>query len=160
MEKKLPVILSIISICLSVACIVLILLGRPKEPQPQQDQPAPAAQGQEQGQDENSGTQYVLYVGTNDKDTYAPKYTQEEAKTIVDQVCLKYFEGYTLQEAIGSWTDETGTPTHEYTIVCYFDGADEETVHKAADELLVALNQNTILIESSTMHMEYYSGQN
>lgn len=104
--------------------------------------------------------QYVMYIGTNDKDTYAPKYSEDEARDIVDKVCLKYFEGYTLQEAIGSWTDEKSNITHEYTLVCYFDDTDKETVHKAADELLEKLNQNTILIEEDEIQMEYYSGGN
>ena len=47
--------------------------------------------------------------------------------------------------------------THEYTIVCYFDGADKETVYTAADEIIEALNQNTILIEENEIRMEYYS---
>lgn len=108
---------------------------------------------------DNEIVQYVMYVGTNDKETYAPKYTEQEAKDIVDNICLKYFEGYTLQEATGSWIDEKSNVTHEYTIVCYFDGADKETVYKAADEIIVALNQNTLLIESSTINMDYYSGK-
>ena len=108
---------------------------------------------------DNEIVQYVMYIGTNDKDTYAPKYTEQEAKDIVDNICLKYFEGYTLQEATGCWIDEKSNVTHEYTIVCYFDGADKETVYKAADEIIVALNQNTLLIESSTVNMDYYSGK-
>ena len=108
---------------------------------------------------EESGTkQYVMYVGTNDKDTYKPEISAEEAKEIVDNVCLKYFPyGYTLQEATGAWTDEKNNITHEYTLVCYFDGADVQTVHKAADELIVKLNQNSVLIESDTIDVEYYS---
>ena len=108
---------------------------------------------------DNEIVQYVMYIGTNDKETYAPKYTEQEAKDIVDNICLKYFEGYTLQEATGSWIDEKSNVTHEYTIVCYCDGADKETVYKAADEIIVALNQNTLLIESSTINMDYYSGK-
>ena len=96
--------------------------------------------------------------GTNDKDTYKPEHTNEEAMNIVDQICLKYFDGYTLQDATGSWTDETGTPTHEYTLVCYFDAADEATVYAAADEIIKELNQNTVLIEKTEIEMEYYSG--
>ena len=107
---------------------------------------------------EETATQYVMYVGTNDKDTYKPEHTNEEAMNIVDQICLKYFDGYTLQEATGSWTDETGTPTHEYTLVCYFDAADEKTVYKAADEIIKELNQNTVLIEKAEIEMNYYSG--
>ena len=85
--------------------------------------------------------------------------TQEEARNIVDTVCLKYFEGYTLQDAIGAWTDETGTVTHEYTLVCFFDGADKATVYKAADDVIKALNQNTVLIEENEITMDYYGGK-
>ena len=108
--------------------------------------------------EDDSIDQYVMYIGTNDKDTYKPEHTQEEALQIVDEICLKYFDGYTLQEATGSWTDETGTPTHEYTLVCYFDAADEKTVYKAADEIIKELNQNTVLIEKAEIEMDYYSG--
>ena len=97
-----------------------------------------------------------MYVGTNDKDTYQPEHSQEEAREIVDQVCLKYLEGYTLQEATGAWTDETGQITHEYTLVCYFDDADKATVYRAADEVIEALNQNTVLIEEDEISIEFY----
>ena len=108
---------------------------------------------------DSTSTQYVMYVGTNDKDTYAPMHTEEEAREIVDSICLKNFEGYTLQEATGSWVDEKNNVTHEYTIVCYFDDADRETVYRTADELIEALNQNTILIEENEIKMDYYGGQ-
>ncbi len=103
-------------------------------------------------------TQYVMYVGTNDKDTNLPKYSQETAREIVDKICLEYFEGYTLQEATGAWTDENKQVTHEYTIVCYFDDTDRDTVNLAADEIMKALNQQTVLIEQDSIKMEYYSG--
>ena len=98
-----------------------------------------------------------MYVGTNDKDTYKLEHTKDEALKIVDDICLKYFDGYTLQEATGSWLDENNHTTHEYTIVCYFDGVDREDVYHAADDIIVALNQNTILIEESNVKIEYYS---
>ena len=156
MSKKMPVIVSIISLCVSITCLVLFFaLSKPQ----QNAKPQGTKLQDTQLADQGLTTQYVMYVGTNDKDTYAPKYSQEEAKKIVDDICLKHFEGYTLQEATGSWVDETGTKTHEYTIVCYFDGADEKTVHEAADEIIKALNQNTLLIESTSLKAEYYSGK-
>ena len=106
----------------------------------------------------DTSVQYVMYVGTNDKDTYQPEHTNEEARDIVDQVCLKYFDGYTLQEATGSWTDEKNRVTHEYTLVCYFDYADKEKVYAAADELREKLNQNTILIEQDQIRLDFYGG--
>lgn len=109
---------------------------------------------------DDSVIQYVMYVGTNDKDTYQPKHTHEEAHAIVDEVCLKYFpDGYTLQEATGAWTDEKNNITHEYTLVCYFDGAERDTVYKAADDIIAALNQNSVLIEMDTINIDFYSGK-
>ena len=142
---SLTMVLAVLSLCCSVACLAL-LLTRPWEAKSQAATP-------------NTSTQYVMYVGTNDKDTYQPEHSQEEARNIVDTVCLKYFEGYTLQEATGAWTDETGKITHEYTLVCYFDDADKATVYQAADEVIRALNQNTVLIEENQIAMEYYGGK-
>lgn len=137
-------ILSIISLLCSAACLVVLLSngGAAK----------PSA-------DTGKSTQYIMYVGTNDKDSYQPEHSQEEARDIVDAVCLKYFEGYTLQDATGAWTDETGSITHEYTLVCYFDDADKATVYQAADEVIQALNQNTVLIEEDEIAIEYYGGK-
>ncbi len=139
-----PTILSILSLCFSAVCLVLLLTGTGARKLPAE---------------QNNDVQYVMYVGTNDKDTYQPEHSQEEARDIVDRVCLKYFEGYTLQDATGAWTDETGEITHEYTLVCYFDGADKETVYRAADEVIEALNQNTVLIEKDEITTEYYGGR-
>ena len=137
----LAIVLSVVSLCVSLSCAVLLL----------SQSAAPA--------EKEKNIQYVMYVGTNDKDTYQPEHTQEEARDIVDQVCLRHFEGYTLQEATGAWTDETGRITHEYTLVCYFDGADKETVYRAADEVIRELNQNTVLIEEDEISVEYYGGR-
>ena len=99
-----------------------------------------------------------MYVGTNDKDTYEQIISTDDAKNIIDEICGKYIGGYTFQDATGSWVDDTGTPAHENTIVCYFDDVDGETVHKIADEVISALNQNAVLIEKSKVEMEYYYG--
>ena len=119
-----------------------------------------SADDSSEAEEDDGIEQYVMYIGTNDKDTYKPEHTKEEALKIVDEICLKYFDGYTLQDATGSWKDEKDVITHEYTIVCYFDGADRETVCKAADDVIAALNQNTVLIESDDIRMEYYSSGN
>lgn len=132
------VIIAAVSLCCSAVCLFLTL-------------------NQNKSADTGDSVQYVMYVGTNDKDTYEPKYTEKEARDIVDGVCLKYFDGYTLQEATGAWTDEKDNITHEYTLVCYFDGADRDTVYKAADDVIDALNQNSVLIEENSIKMDYYS---
>ena len=107
----------------------------------------------------NVKEQYVMYIGTNDKNTYKQEIPTDEAKKIVDEICLKHFDGYTIQDAVGSWKDETGKSTHENTIVCYFDYADKNEVYEVADEIVKKLNQNTVLIETDRVKIEYYSGQ-
>ncbi len=147
MSKKvstIAIIIAIASLCCSVLTLGTVLRGS----------------GDPEKKETEKVKQYVMYVGTNDKDTYQPKHTNEEAKDIVDEICLKYFEGYTLQEATGSWVDEKNNATHEYTLVCYFDDADRDTVYKAADEVIKVLNQNTVLIEVNETEIEYYGGQN
>ncbi|MBO6229583.1 MAG: DUF3574 domain-containing protein [Ruminiclostridium sp.] len=142
------IIISLVSLCCSVVCLCVAF-----------NTISSTAVSASSEASEGSSMQYVMYVGTNDKDTYRLEMTEEEAKNIVDEVCLKYFEGYTLQEATGAWTDEKKNITHEYTLVCYFDGADKETVYKAADELIEKLNQNSVLIEEDKINIEYYSGK-
>jgi hypothetical protein len=147
MSKKvstIAIIIAIASLCCSVLTLGTVLRGS----------------GEPEKKETEKVKQYVMYVGTNDKDTYQPKHTNEEAKDIVDEICLKYFEGYTLQEATGSWVDEKNNATHEYTLVCYFDDADRDTVYKAADEVIKVLNQNTVLIEVNETEIDYYGGQN
>ena len=143
MSKKtgiIAIIISIVSLCVSCVSVGVLV----------QDNT---------GQGGSESIQYVMYVGTNDKDTYQPEHSEEEAREIVDQICLRYFDGYTLQDATGSWTDEKNNITHEYTLVCYFDGAKKETVYQAADEIIKELNQNTVLIEEDAIQTEYYSGK-
>ena len=60
---------------------------------------------------------YVLYVGTTDKDTYQMEMSEEEARQKVNDILIKHFGGYTLQEAGGFWKDDDGNSTSEYTLV-------------------------------------------
>lgn len=134
-------ILLILNICATIV-IGILALGRNTD--------APA----------DGTSQFVMYVGTNDKDTYEQIIPTDEAKDIIDRICFKYLEGYTIQDATGSWVDDQGLATHENTIVCYFDDADRDTVYKVADEIIAALNQNSVLIENDTIQIDFYSGAN
>ena len=62
--------------------------------------------------------QYVLYLGTNDKDTNPPVFTQAEALEKVKDILLRHFGGYTIQEAHGGWIDND-IEYQEYTLVIY-----------------------------------------
>ena len=104
--------------------------------------------------------QYVMYLGTNDKDTCEPFGTPEEAKAKVDEVLTKHFEGFTIQDAVGGWTNENGTVDHEYTVVIFLSDTTIEKVHAAADDLIRTFNQSSVLIQANETRTEFYSGRN
>ena len=106
----------------------------------------------------NATVHYTLYIGTNDKDTYKQEIPTDEAKHIVDEICTKYVNGFTVQDSIGTWNDENNIITHENTIMCYLDDIDEETLHRICDEIRSALNQNTVLIQKEYTALDFYDG--
>lgn len=104
-------------------------------------------------------SKYTLYIGLNDKDEYNQLISTEEAKEIVDAICLQYVDGYTVMEAKGAWADEKDILTQENTLVYYFREADEASLREIMNEVIEVLNQNTILLEKQTVGYTYYSGE-
>ncbi len=102
---------------------------------------------------------YVLHIGLNDKDTYSQLISAEEAKEMVNGICTKYVDGYTVMEANGGWVDETGTLAEEKSLVYTFSNAEETDVVSIMNEVLTALNQNSILVERQDISYAYYSGK-
>ena len=140
MSKKTTVaaiILSIAAICLSIVALCFSFTQRKTEVK---------------------DIQYVVYLGTNDKDTYEPFGTPDEAKAKVDEVLTRHFEGFTIQEANGGWTNENGTVDHEYTVVILLSDTTLEKVHAAADDLIREFNQSSVLIQANETTTEFYSG--
>ncbi|MBQ6375039.1 MAG: 5'-methylthioadenosine/adenosylhomocysteine nucleosidase [Clostridia bacterium] len=107
---------------------------------------------------DDGDTQYVLYLGTNDKDTNKPVFTQSEAMEKAKEILIRHFGGYTLQEAHGGWMDE-GTLYQEYTLVIYLSDTTEDAVHTAADELVEAFHQSSVLIQANPTKTEFYAGK-
>ena len=104
--------------------------------------------------------EYTMYVGTNDKATYQLEMTRQEARDIVHNRMMDHFpNGFTLYEADGVWRDDQNVVTLEYTLVCIVETEKRDEVYKVADELLVALNQSTILIVANAVHsVDFYTG--
>ena len=103
--------------------------------------------------------QYVVYLGTNHKDTNEPVFTNHsEAKLLADTVLVKYFPGFTIQEADGGWLED-GLISHEYTLVIYLSDTNLNQVHKACSELLESFHQSSVLIQANETKTEFYSGK-
>ena len=141
MQKKLTIVTLIIAlaaICLSVVCLV--------KPPAQPAQPT-------------KDIQYVLYLGTNDKDTNAPVYPESEAIEKAKEILVKHFGGYTIQTAHGGWVGDNDTLYQEFTIVMYLSDTDLDAVHAAADEMVDTFHQSSVLIQENETKTEFYSGK-
>lgn len=101
--------------------------------------------------------QYVLYLGTNDKDTNEPVFTHEKAKEELIKILIDHFGGYTISEANGGWIDGDITYT-EYTLVIYLSDTTLDEVHSAAKVMINVFHQSSILIQANKTSTEFYGG--
>lgn len=146
MNKKTGMIALVLSaLALILACAALFVASGSRAAAPAA--PAPA----------EGDIQYVLYLGTNDKDSNEPVFTPEEAKEQAKKILVDHFGGYTIQEASGGWLDGE-TMYQEYTLVIYLSDTDLEQVHAAADEMIRVFRQSSVLIQANRTMTEFYSG--
>jgi len=101
---------------------------------------------------------HVLYIGLNDRYTYAQIIPTEEAIEIVTAIAATYVSGWTMGLATGGWVDENGVLTQETSLVWTFIDACESEIIAIMEAALVALNQNSILVERSGISYVFYSG--
>lgn len=103
--------------------------------------------------------QYVMYVGTNDKDSNEPVCSLEEAKVRAADILVEHFGGYTIQEANGGWR-EGDTLYQENTLVIFLSDTTLDAVHAAAEDMIQAFHQSSILIQANETSTEFYSSGN
>ena len=106
--------------------------------------------------DNSSSIQYIMYLGTNHKDTNKPVFTQAEAMEKAKEILVRHFGGFTIQEANGGWVDDDML-YQEYTLVIYLNDTTEDAVHAAADELVEVFHQSSVLIQAVPVQAEFYS---
>ncbi len=100
--------------------------------------------------------QYVLFLGTNDKDTNKPVFTQAEAREKAKEILVRHFGGYTMQEAEGGWIGDDGALCQEYTLVISLSDTTADEVHAAADELAEVFNQSSVLTQTNPTQTDFY----
>lgn len=145
MSKKIGIIVAVIAaIALCLSAVNLYLTLNPAQPNTQEDK---------------QDVQYVLYLGTNDKDTNKPVFEPDEAKAKAEEILIEHFGGYTIQEANGGWEDN-GTRYEEYTLVIYLSDTTIKDVHAAADDMIRVFNQSSVLIQENKTTTEFYSAGN
>ena len=143
MSKKLSTITLILSILAILLSVVSLATGH---------------QSAESKAASEADVQYVLYLGTNDKDTNEPVFTSDEAKEEAETILIEHFGGYTIQEANGGWID--GDKLYqEYTLVIYLSDTDLDAVHAACDDLVRVFHQSSVLIQANETTTEFYAGK-
>ena len=140
MKNKFSVIISVIALCVALACLACCIVMICKDCKSGKD------------------VQYVLYLGTNGKDTNQPVFEPEEAKDVLKDILIEYMGGYTIQEANGGWIGEDGTEFKEYTLVIYLSDTDLDKVHKLCDRLIEVFDQSSVLIQANRTTTEFYAG--
>ncbi len=103
-------------------------------------------------------TKYTLYIGLNDGDTGIQKHTTAQARDMLNDIAVKYIDGYTVYEADGYWKED-GSTFNEHTLVCVMIDVPEQSVKSIMNETLKALNQHSILLEISEIKNTFYSGE-
>ena len=101
--------------------------------------------------------QYVLYLGTNDKDSNEPVFTKDKAKEELQKILIDHFGGYTISEANGGWQDGE-VLYQEYTLIIYLSDTTIEDVHSACCDMINTFHQSSILIQTNKTTTEFYSG--
>lgn len=107
----------------------------------------------------NPTEKYTIYIGLNDKDTYEQIISTEDGIRMVNGICSRYVDGYTMQTAKGGWMDEKKILTEENTLIYSFYGATDEEIMQIMDDVLKELNQNSILITYGQENSAYYYGR-
>jgi len=155
MNKKFIIILviSLLALCLSVFSFMISLKTGDKVRENETNKGQVVEES-----DTSEDIQYVLYLGTNDKDSNEPVFDEEESKEKLKEILLDHFGGYTIQEANGGWKDGD-TVYEEYTLVIYLSDTNIDEVHKACDEMLDVFHQSSVLIQSNKTTTEFYSAE-
>ena len=137
--SRIAAVLAALALCISIVSLVISLGGRT-------------------GSSAEGDIQYVLYLGTNDKDTNEPVFAPEEAKQVLKKMLISRMGGYTIQEANGGWIGDDGTEYQEYTLVIYLSDTNLKDVHALCDELIVTFRQSSVLIQMNETTTEFYAG--
>ena len=102
---------------------------------------------------------YVLVLGTSDKDTGKPVFTQAEALEKAREILKAHFASYTIREAYGVSSGDGNAQREAYTLVICLPETTEDAVYAAADELIAAFNQSAVQIQKTQTATESYSAQ-
>lgn len=104
-----------------------------------------------------SGDEHSIIVGLATKD-YSRRFKISEARDIINGICLKHVGGYiSTREAEGGYNgvDSIGS---EHILIYTEYGATDAQIRSIADDIIISLDQESLLIEKNKMTRYYYYG--
>ncbi len=77
----------------------------------------------------------------------------------MNEICMKYVDGYTVSVVEGFYRDDAGSEAREVSLVYVFLDTPIESLKKIMDEALVKFNQSSILLDETKGRSTFYSGK-
>ena len=112
------------------------------------------------GEDMHLQEVYRLFIGLNDVDNNDEVMALNEARALVDDICLRHGCGFTSFSARGGWIDSNKNEIRERTLEYMISFATEEQITAIMDEVMDVLGQTSILVERHmSMQRFYYKKQ-
>ena len=102
-------------------------------------------------------TRYTLTIGLFDKDTKKQKISSDMAIRIVSDIVVSIIGYGTIHQGNGIYTHNDGSIVVEPSLVYFVDGEKEEEskINTLAWSIKKALNQESIMLEETTVKMEF-----
>ena len=107
-----------------------------------------------------NGYKVTFYIGLNDREKYVQLISSDDAENILQNILLKYIEGFTILKSKGVWHDgKQITFENGFIIIVYFDISDREFLEEYAsfisEEITEKLNQSSVLVEFTPINSKF-----
>lgn len=98
----------------------------------------------------------TMFVGLNDQISHQQEISTLDAFKIVSNIFREVTGGATITEGTGVYTHDDGSLVVEKSLICLIYGADMEHVIEAADQIKIALNQESVIIETCEVNSMFH----
>jgi len=98
----------------------------------------------------------TMFVGLNDQVTHNQEISTIDAFKVVSNIFRETTGGATITEGTGVYTHEDGSLVVEKSLICLIYGAEMEKVIDAADQIKIALNQESVIIETCEVNSMFH----
>lgn len=99
---------------------------------------------------------YRLYIGLNNVNSNNEVIAIKDARTLIDDICLKHGCGFTSFVARGGWIDNDKNVIQERTLEYMISYASEEKITAILNEVMDALGQTAVLVERQLSLQTFY----